>query len=190
MKAVEEGEFDKEFFEFVGKHEIRVPPLRERPEDVLPLVQHFITKICLEEGLYIKKFSDELIQFFKDYNWPGNTQEVITAVERLVTYNFNQHIIENVVTKVTPIIEVDYGQVEIFRNIFGFFSDVRLEGIDYAEFEALYFYALVQVEQEKGESLNDLASLFGMTPARIQEKMFYCEEVAQRFFGLAVKKSA
>lgn len=182
-RRVKEGSFNQELYQLIAVHQIRVPPIRERKEDVLPLMQYYMRKICRNEGLYVKKFGSNVVEFFKNYDWPGNIQEIKTAIERLITYNFNQHVLESVSTKVTPVIGIDQGQLEAFTFIFGLFSNLDLEHVSREDFDALYFYVMVGERLKEGVTLNQLALEFDLSNARIQEKIFHSEEVAKKYFG-------
>ena len=63
---------------------IRIPPLRERLEDVEPLVEHFVRHFCRENGLPLKVVSREALDALLRYEWPGNVRELENAVERAV----------------------------------------------------------------------------------------------------------
>ncbi len=60
---------------------IRVPPLRERPEDIPPLVDHFIAKFNRELGTRIRKVSGEMLEAFRLYKWPGNVRELENVIK-------------------------------------------------------------------------------------------------------------
>ncbi|SHG68595.1 PAS domain S-box-containing protein [Thermosyntropha lipolytica DSM 11003] len=62
---------------------IFVPPLRERRDDIVPLVQFFLDKINKRYG-YSKKIDAKVFEFFIKYDWPGNVRELANLVERLV----------------------------------------------------------------------------------------------------------
>lgn len=63
---------------------IRVPTLRERPEDIPVLIYHFVEKLKNKLDKKIKGFADESIRLFKKYNWPGNIRELENLVEQLI----------------------------------------------------------------------------------------------------------
>jgi len=63
---------------------IRIPPLRERMEDVEPLVEHFVRRFCRENGLPLKVVSREALDALIRYEWPGNVRELENAIERAV----------------------------------------------------------------------------------------------------------
>ena len=64
--------------------EIRIPPLRERPEDVPLLAQHFLGVYAKKYGKQIHKISDSALSRMSIYSWPGNIRELQHALERAV----------------------------------------------------------------------------------------------------------
>ncbi|MCC8190016.1 MAG: hypothetical protein LIP77_05170, partial [Planctomycetes bacterium] len=62
---------------------IRMPPLRDRPEDIPLLAEHFRQKYCARYNLE-RKFSPEVLAIFQSYAWPGNVRELENAVEGAV----------------------------------------------------------------------------------------------------------
>jgi DNA-binding NtrC family response regulator len=63
---------------------IDIPPLRERGDDILLLVNHFSTKFAEECGKPTPKFTDKALQVLMDYNWPGNVRELENVIQRLI----------------------------------------------------------------------------------------------------------
>jgi two-component system nitrogen regulation response regulator NtrX len=63
---------------------IRVPPLRERPEDVVPLVEHFVHQFCAENNFRPKTFSPAALETLRRHPWRGNARELKNVVERLL----------------------------------------------------------------------------------------------------------
>jgi DNA-binding NtrC family response regulator len=63
---------------------IPIAPLRERPSDVPLLVQHFIAKICREEGIPGKNISRETLDRLASHDWPGNVRQLENAVEKAI----------------------------------------------------------------------------------------------------------
>ena len=66
---------------------IHLPPLRERPEDIIPLAEYFLEKMCLENHKEIKKLTPGAKKKLSDYWWPGNIRELANVVERVVVLN-------------------------------------------------------------------------------------------------------
>src|SRR6185503_15668743 len=61
-----------------------VPPLRERREDIAPLVRHFIAEISGEYGRRQKELAPEALELLAGLPWPGNVRELRNIIERLV----------------------------------------------------------------------------------------------------------
>ncbi len=68
----------------LSPHEIRIPPLRERAEDVAPIVHFFLKKAVQKGGYSLPAIADPAMEALKNYSWPGNAREVQTIVELLV----------------------------------------------------------------------------------------------------------
>ena len=90
-KLVEDGRFREDLYYRLDVINIALPPLRERREDVPPLVQHFFDKYCRENekfldahGRSLLRFQPEAMQILMDHNWPGNVRELENVVERAV----------------------------------------------------------------------------------------------------------
>jgi len=78
------GRFREDLFFRLFSVEIRLPPLRERREDIVPLALVFLEDISQRFNKKIAGFSPELLNLFEDYNWPGNVRQLRSEVERLV----------------------------------------------------------------------------------------------------------
>jgi len=79
-----EGNFREDLFYRLNVIEIKVPPLRERKGDLLPLAQHFLEKYSRELGKEVTKFSSYAIDLLKKYDFPGNIRELENLIERSV----------------------------------------------------------------------------------------------------------
>jgi PAS domain S-box-containing protein len=76
--AVQEGRFRKDLFHRLGQFQLRVPPLRERPEDIVALAEHF-----LRLKAPAKRFSNEAISALLSHPWPGNIRELRNLVAKI-----------------------------------------------------------------------------------------------------------
>lgn len=81
-KAVGQGEFREDLLYRLNTVEIRVPALRERPDDILVLARHFLAKYRERYGKQVSDFTPEAIEALMAHSWPGNVRELIHAVER------------------------------------------------------------------------------------------------------------
>lgn len=83
-ELVARKDFREDLFYRIHTVEIKIPPLRERPEDISPLVQHFIRQYCTRYHKSMKQVDADTINNLKHYPWPGNVRELQHAVERAV----------------------------------------------------------------------------------------------------------
>jgi DNA-binding NtrC family response regulator len=82
QQAVAEGKFRDDLFYRLNVIEIRIPPLRDRREDIPLLARHFLDRLSHELGKDIVDFSEDALKVLMDHNWPGNVRELENAVER------------------------------------------------------------------------------------------------------------
>jgi NtrC-family two-component system response regulator AlgB len=83
-KLVAEGLFREDLFYRLNVISLTLPPLRERPEDILPLATDFLHYFCRTNHKSILGFSQEAGERLKRYAWPGNVRELRNTVERAV----------------------------------------------------------------------------------------------------------
>ncbi|HYK22661.1 MAG TPA: sigma 54-interacting transcriptional regulator [Pyrinomonadaceae bacterium] len=83
-RAVELGTFRQDLFYRLSVFPIKLPPLRERPEDIHPLVIHFLEHYKQKTGRFISGISKDALQALITYEWPGNVRELENAIERAV----------------------------------------------------------------------------------------------------------
>jgi DNA-binding NtrC family response regulator len=81
-RRIDEGTFRPDLYYRLNVVHLRLPPLRERHEDVRPLAEHLLTKFCAGVGLPSKTISEEAWGALAAYSWPGNVRQLQNAVER------------------------------------------------------------------------------------------------------------
>ncbi len=82
QQAVADGKFREDLFYRLNVIEIRLPPLRERREDIPLLASHFLERLAHELGKEVREISEGALKLLMDYNWPGNVRELENAIER------------------------------------------------------------------------------------------------------------
>ncbi len=90
-QMVQKGSFRKDLFYRLNVIPIKLPPLRERKADILPLVIHFLNVYKHQYNLE-KELMPEVIDKLLHYSWPGNVRELQNVVERLVVLSENSNI--------------------------------------------------------------------------------------------------
>jgi len=83
-RMVAEGQFREDLFYRINVIPVRLPPLRERGDDVVPLAGHFVAKYAAEMKKDIGGISDAALALLMAYAWPGNVRELENAMERAV----------------------------------------------------------------------------------------------------------
>jgi DNA-binding NtrC family response regulator len=83
---VRAGRFREDLFFKLAVFKVRVPPLRERPEDVSMLVRHFEARSMVESKTRVAPLSDEMVEMLGRHDWPGNVRELRAVLERLAAF--------------------------------------------------------------------------------------------------------
>ncbi len=83
-QAVDEGRFREDLYYRLFTVELRLPPLRERREDIAPLCQTFLAEVCERFEKQLDGFSNQLLSLFEACPWPGNVRQLQHEIERLV----------------------------------------------------------------------------------------------------------
>lgn len=82
--SVKKGEFREDLYYRLNVVNIALPSLAERPADILPLAEHFVTKYTEANGLPVRPLSKEAIAVMQGYHWPGNVRELENTMHRAV----------------------------------------------------------------------------------------------------------
>ncbi|MBO0962307.1 sigma 54-interacting transcriptional regulator [Neobacillus sp. MM2021_6] len=90
-EMVDKNDFRRDLYYRLNIVPIKVPPLRERIADIVPLAFYFLNKTNKKNKLN-KRFHHEIIHFFEEYRWPGNIRELENLIERLVVTTDNEEI--------------------------------------------------------------------------------------------------
>jgi formate hydrogenlyase transcriptional activator len=85
----DEGKFRADLYYRLNVFPIRVPPLRERREDIVPLMMHYVDVYACRMGKQIEYIAPETVAGFRSYQWPGNIRELQNLIERAVILSNN-----------------------------------------------------------------------------------------------------
>lgn len=88
---VDAGKFRADLFYRLNVIPMRLPPLRERPDDILPLTLHFLEQLCRRLNRH-KVFSENTHALIRRYPWPGNVRELKNFVERSVVMSIGEYM--------------------------------------------------------------------------------------------------
>jgi len=92
LTLVREGRFREDLFHRLNVIHLRIPPLRERREDVPLLVVHFLERFCTENNRAPLQFTANAMKLMMDYDWPGNVRELENVIERAVVLSTQNRI--------------------------------------------------------------------------------------------------
>ena len=85
-KEIENGNFREDLYYRISTVRIRIPPLRERREDIPLLAQFFLKKAAEKFGKKIQGFSPEVASAIREYRWPGNVRQLKNAIEEMALF--------------------------------------------------------------------------------------------------------
>ncbi len=91
-EMVKDGSFREDLFWRLNVFTLKIPPLRERKEDILPLAEAFLQKFSRKHGKDLRGFSREALEALLSYHFPGNVRELENIVERAVILAENEII--------------------------------------------------------------------------------------------------
>ncbi len=86
LRAVSAGLFREDLYFRLSVLTIRVPPLRERPADILPLAEHLLARLAGVHGRSQARLSEDARDLLNNYDWPGNVREMRNALERALVF--------------------------------------------------------------------------------------------------------
>jgi PAS domain S-box-containing protein len=89
QQDVREGKFREDLFYRLNVFPITIPPLRERREDIPPLVWHFVNELSQRMGRSVETIHGSTMEAFKNYPWPGNIRELRNVIERFLITSTN-----------------------------------------------------------------------------------------------------
>ena len=91
-QAVKAGTFREDLYFRLNVVNLSLPPLRDRPEDIIPLAEHFLERHVREMKRRKRKFSKATVDAMRCYSWPGNIRELDNAVARAVVLGVDEEI--------------------------------------------------------------------------------------------------
>lgn len=96
-KEVEGGRFREDLYFRLNVINIKLPPLRERKEDIPILIEHFVRKFCWQFNKKIVSVDREVAEILCNYDWPGNVRELCNVIENAVVFTDGDVILPDVI---------------------------------------------------------------------------------------------
>ncbi|XVG96134.1 sigma-54-dependent transcriptional regulator [Eubacteriales bacterium KG127] len=106
-RIISDGKFREDFLYRLNGIMLRIPPLRERIEDLEMFIEYFTNKISQDMNKQIEYIDDKIVNFLRNYDFPGNIRELRTIIERLIVLSENGKIEFDDVKYYLPYINVN-----------------------------------------------------------------------------------
>jgi two-component system NtrC family response regulator len=158
-QKIKDGTFREDLYYRLNVVSIKIPPLRERKEDILPLIENFIEKYCKENSKEKIEVSKEVIDALMKYSYPGNVRELENIIERAVVLTRDR------------VITLD----DLPMNVKGFKEEKSLgslnEGSLTEQVEALEKQLIFDALQQSGGNQTKAGKLLGLTERNLRYKL-------------------
>jgi transcriptional regulator with PAS, ATPase and Fis domain len=93
-RAVEQRRFREDLYYRLNVVPLHIPPLRERTSDIPALVEHFMARVCQNEGLPLKRLGPGVLDRLRNHHWPGNVRQLEHAVETAVVLSGDRETLD------------------------------------------------------------------------------------------------
>jgi DNA-binding NtrC family response regulator len=165
-----EGKFREDLYYRLNVVKIVLPPLRERKEDILLLVQHFLEKYAEEKHKSVKHFSPEVQKVLLRHHWPGNVRELENVVEHAVTLSKSDPITED---DLPDYIRDVHAQGELFSLNLNGNKQVNFSGAISIVEAKLIYWAL----KEAGGNQVKAAELLNIPRTTLRDKLVHLKSL-------------
>lgn len=136
-EMVREGSFREDLFFRLNVVNVEIPPLRERREEIPELVEHFLKRFSLRYGKHRVRVSDELLQAFDEYSFPGNVRELENMIKRVIVLESESSIIAGMMQPDDASMSGGNALLELFEEVEQTAGEVPLREVGRrASFEA------------------------------------------------------
>jgi two-component system nitrogen regulation response regulator NtrX len=165
---IEAGEFRSDLFHRLAIVPIQITPLRERREDVPPLVSIFIDQVCRMQNLQRLAIGDDAIAVLQAQEWPGNARQLRNSIERLLILMKGQQPVDGIIT--APMLPSDIG--EVLPTVGDTDASAHLMSLPLRDAREVFErqYLLAQIERFGG-NISRTAEFVGMERSALHRKI-------------------
>jgi len=160
-EEIQKGNFREDLFYRLNVIPFYVPPLREHPEDIPALADHFLAEFARAYGRRPKRLAEPALQALLEYRWPGNVRELRNLIERLVIMVQGERIERR---NLPPALQHDRGRAKNGASGGGFFSLQEARAAYERE------YILRKLEENRG-NISRTAEVLGLERSHLYRKM-------------------
>lgn len=165
-RAVKGGEFREDLYYRLNAVDIRIPPLRERKEDIRLLVEKFSRDFSRENHIEFEGFTESAFRVMEDYPWPGNVRELKNTVESIIVLEKGNKVDEYALSRY---LKFDHQRVE--RNL----PVPTYRSSEQVEREFIY-HALIDLKSEISKLRDDLYQIL-LSERRPKSLPYYSEVI-------------
>jgi len=171
-QAVAQGRFRRDLLYRLNVYPIRIPPLRERPEDIEPLVRHMIRRFAAQHGKHTIGITDRALDVMRHYAWPGNVRELENLIERgvILVSSGTRIDVEHLFPSLAVTPEAVVGENGRLRappcaDVAALFDEIQRRGLDW---ERLQQALIEEAVRRAAGNLTAAARSLGMTRAQLR----------------------
>ncbi|NOX34048.1 MAG: sigma-54-dependent Fis family transcriptional regulator [Deltaproteobacteria bacterium] len=157
---VKKGNFREDLFYRLNVINIRVPPLRERKEDIPLLAQNFLTKHTRENRKNLKGFTPMAMDALTKYQWPGNVRELENTIERAIILSMGQYISEK---DLPTTVMKKYQPGDSFQK--------QISGIGGKSLDEVESIAIIETLEQTGGNKTEAAKILNITRTTLNNKL-------------------
>ena len=166
-QEVSSGRFRRDLYYRLCVFPIEIPPLRSRPEDILPLARHFLTRLAVAHRVPCPKLSRAQIQRLRAYDWPGNVRELVNVLERAVILaNGKELDLESALPKSALYFAAHIPPVAEQGAARGFFTETEFEQLAQQN-----LIAALEASHWKISGRAGAATLLGLNPSTLTSRL-------------------
>lgn len=172
-KAIEEGGFRQDLYYRLRVFPLYVPPLRERKEDIAPLVKTLLQAVERKYSMKAPQLTKETVQILEEWTWPGNVRELLHLMERLTVLYSGKEVDYSMLPQ-EMLENVGKGQACGHMQKNGAADETlnKLLQLDYKNAKSAFEeYYLTRKLQEAGGNVSRLAERIGLERSNIHKKL-------------------
>ncbi len=166
VAEIKAGRFREDLFYRLSVFPIQVPPLRERPADIVPMTKHLIENICRSMGREPLKFSRQQGEMLQELTWPGNIRELRNVLERAVILSQGERLrLDLALPTASP------PAAPAHSNQAASFSETFLTDAEFRENEKANLIAALRHTEWRIAGPGGAAELLGIKPSTLAYRM-------------------
>jgi DNA-binding NtrC family response regulator len=172
-KKITDGSFRADLYHRLNVVKLNIPPLRERPADILPLAEFLLSKFCESAGLPLKELDETVEETLKEYDFPGNVRQLQNCMERAAIFSGvdNKIRLENLPEEIRNL-RVNKAFDEVSGSESNLTRQIPDEGLDFSQVVSqLERELLLQTLDKTGGNKMQAAKLLKMKRTTLVEKL-------------------